>query len=531
MKRLAPLVTGALLLALAGLGPVTSVLAETNSISFEPATYLPGTIDGQDGWGGTSETPVNPSIDQAVVLTSAYPPAVTGSFATQSFRMSNKYTTGSFFDQVFSKSLTDEAGEASAVSDGFSGGTRQTRFVAEWEFASATGAAQPGLSVVMSPDRGDGARMSWIQMTDTGGAGLEVNFSDYQHGIGFVTTNNVASGLSRTTAHTIKVQMDFVDGIANDVVRVYVDGELVHTGTSWEDYYRDVEVNPTRPVDSLLFRVAGTAAPDTVGKGFLFDNLTLFSGPTPPAARALTIANIGSGSGTVTATTDGGEPDNCTLASGASCSLTYDNGTVVTLSAAAAGGSTFSGWSSGGCSGTGSCVVTMNGDKTVNAIFNQNSTGNTASGFVLPGGTIQTCQNTSSTDNTCSTITLPNTGPGATITITEQTGSTSTVCNGLCSNQTTTYSITCDPSTPCYTDIKNPPKVILRYRTPGTSTAAEMYFLHSNTSTPFKILDCRKNGIANPNPCVSARKRLGYGTNDLQVQVLVTSDDPIIGKR
>lgn len=255
-----------------------------------------------------------------------------------------------------------------------------------------------------------------------------------------------------------------------------------------------------------------------------------------PAQNTLTVTNPGSGSGTITFSYDE-TSTSCALTASTglnpSCSKTFDPGTTtVTLSASADSGSTFSGWSGGdSCSGMGTCMVTMNADKTVTAIFNQNSTGNTASGFVLPGGTIQTCQNTSSSDDTCSAITLPNTGPGATITITEQPGSTSKICNGPCSNQTTTYSITCVPETPCYTDINNPPKVILRYRTPGTSTKADMYFLHSSTSKPFKIADCRKNGIANPNPCVSARKRLGFGTNDLQVQVLVTSDDPTIGKR
>ena len=37
---------------------------------------------------------------------------------------------------------------------------------------------QAGLSVVASPDRGDCARMSWIQMKDLPG-GLQVNFYDY----------------------------------------------------------------------------------------------------------------------------------------------------------------------------------------------------------------------------------------------------------------------------------------------------------------------------------------------------------------
>jgi hypothetical protein len=122
--------------------------------------------------------------------------------------------------------------------------------------------------------------MSWIQMTDAG-AGLEVNFYDYQHSVGDFVETTIASGLTRTDAHNIKLQMDFVDGSANDIVKVWVDGSLVHTGTSWEDFYRDVELTNTRTVDSLLFRVAGDAAPDIDGYGFLFDNIQLTSSLTP----------------------------------------------------------------------------------------------------------------------------------------------------------------------------------------------------------------------------------------------------------
>jgi hypothetical protein len=46
-------------------------------------------------------------------------------------------------------------------------------------------------------------------------------------------------------------------------------------------------------------------------------------------------------------------------------------GATVTLTASAASGSTFAGWS-GGCSGAGSCVVTLNADTTVTATFNAN---------------------------------------------------------------------------------------------------------------------------------------------------------------
>jgi hypothetical protein len=75
----------------------------------------------------------------------------------------------------------------------------------------------------------------------------------------------------------IKIVTQFVSGPRNDVVKVYVDGTLGHTGTSWEDYFRYCEGNPTRTVDSVLFRTSGAAAPATFGNGFLIDNLTLAS--------------------------------------------------------------------------------------------------------------------------------------------------------------------------------------------------------------------------------------------------------------
>src|SRR5439155_1716926 len=54
----------------------------------------------------------------------------------------------------------------------------------------------------------------------------------------------------------------------------------------------------------------------------------------------------------------------------AAASADYDSGTVVTLTATAAGGSTFAGWSGGGCSGTSPCTVTMTAARTVTATFN-----------------------------------------------------------------------------------------------------------------------------------------------------------------
>jgi len=60
---------------------------------------------------------------------------------------------------------------------------------------------------------------------------------------------------------------------------------LKHTGTSWEDFFRQNQPPGTRTVDGVLFRTGGTPgvndAPATLGKGFLIDNLRVFSGAVP----------------------------------------------------------------------------------------------------------------------------------------------------------------------------------------------------------------------------------------------------------
>ena len=79
----------------------------------------------------------------------------------------------------------------------------------------------------------------------------------------------------------------------------------------------------------------------------------------PPPNRTLTVSTSGTGSGSVTGTG---------IACPGDCSETYADGTPVSLSASADAGSTFAGWG-GACSGTGSCNLTMNGNKAVSAGF------------------------------------------------------------------------------------------------------------------------------------------------------------------
>ena len=84
----------------------------------------------------------------------------------------------------------------------------------------------------------------------------------------------------------------------------------------------------------------------------------------PVDAPNFTITVTASGDGTVTSTPAG---INCPSA----CSGSFAPGTTVTLAAAANAGSTFVGWSGGGCTGTGTCAVT--GDASVTAQFVPNN--------------------------------------------------------------------------------------------------------------------------------------------------------------
>ena len=76
----------------------------------------------------------------------------------------------------------------------------------------------------------------------------------------------------------------------------------------------------------------------------------------------LSVSRDGAGSGSVSSSPAG-------IDCGSDCSQAYDAGTLVTLTAVAATGSDFTGWTGEGCSGTGTCQVTMDAARSVTATF------------------------------------------------------------------------------------------------------------------------------------------------------------------
>ena len=82
---------------------------------------------------------------------------------------------------------------------------------------------------------------------------------------------------------------------------------------------------------------------------------------------ALTVTKAGAGTGTVTSAPTG-------ITCGATCSASFNYNLSVVLTAVAATGSTFSGWTGNtACTGTGTCTIIMTAAQTVTATFSSNN--------------------------------------------------------------------------------------------------------------------------------------------------------------
>ena len=92
--------------------------------------------------------------------------------------------------------------------------------------------------------------------------------------------------------------------------------------------------------------------------GLYGDGMTMLPGPS----YALTVNAAGNGGGSVSSTPAG-------ITCPSTCSASFTWGSAVSLSAVPDASSTFTGWSGSGCSGTGTCAVTMTAAHSVTATF------------------------------------------------------------------------------------------------------------------------------------------------------------------
>ena len=115
---------------------------------------------------------------------------------------------------------------------------------------------------------------------------------------------------------------------------------------------------------------------------------------SPVSQYTLTISKTGTGFGTATSDPSG-------VDCGATCSYDFDHGSSVVLTANPSTGSTFTGWSGGGCSGTGTCTVSMTEARAIAATFTINTYALTVDIFG-EGGTITSSPAGINCGSTCS---------------------------------------------------------------------------------------------------------------------------------
>lgn len=266
MTKANGIVAGLLALSLQGFA-LGANLSTTDFTGFTTGV----SVNGQGGWGSSG------AWDETVVSDG-------GNIV---WRVSNAITSGSFGDMPFAPRPgglpTDTVTDPDNSMPGFFAGETQTGaaanyFNAEFKFRSATGAAQPGLRITLSADNGQGGRQGFIALRDNGTTGIDVDTFDVDSAGNFIGPVTLATALSYTAYHTLRIEVFFKDGADNDDVNYYVNGVLVHSDNSWEQFYTAFQpaLHPLGvPVQTLIFRLSGTAAPTVAGGGYYIDDVVI----------------------------------------------------------------------------------------------------------------------------------------------------------------------------------------------------------------------------------------------------------------
>ena len=221
----------------------------------------------------------------------------------------------------------------------------------------------------------------WLILTSSGAVGAGVSapsgYSVGDFGSGAAPAKIPSGSHYPRQSASVEVWANWYDTAGPAVARVNVDGvctpmtrgrgtvqngafsaTLTNVASGCHRYYFEYKDSANQPVaypttGSLGIGAAGVCADWDATRPTTCDAIPQF---------VLTVALAGTGTGSVTSAPAG---INC----GVDCTEPYNVNTMVTLGATPAGGSLFSGWSGGGCAGTGACIVTVNAATTVTATF------------------------------------------------------------------------------------------------------------------------------------------------------------------
>jgi hypothetical protein len=251
------------------------------------STFVPGTIQGQDGWSGGIGA-ISPSVDQAVDQTGS-----NAHFGVGAWHVSNDTSkgdnNGGFVGWGFSPGLSVAAGQLSS-------GAGADRFSATFFFRSANTVADGSNIEVDLGNTAGTDRTTFMAMTNKadGDGGFQLRMaepnptdagSDF-----FYPTQTVATNITRGVWHRIDIQARFVDGASNDTFQVSLDGVAITNPTpgspnlgttAWGTFegYNDAHGFAYQESNRLLFRSGGAPSnygsfSDTGAQGFYIDDVS-----------------------------------------------------------------------------------------------------------------------------------------------------------------------------------------------------------------------------------------------------------------
>ena len=245
--------------------------AASNTQTFDDMA-LGAIADGENGW-----KVAGPARDQAVVN-------VAGS--NNAFHISSDIVSGDF-GGPYSPALSAAAGESTvsayqgqsigfdlkAVSPTVDGSRLEV------DFANAAGTDRNNFLVIEST--GSGLRIAVNEPTTAGDWAVN-NFS------AFTGNRTLVSGIDQSVSHHLEMRLTYVDGQNNDRIDIYLDGALIGTTTTFEnyrDFSTDLAPNPAHATniaanltDRVLFRTGDAGQPHDgpggLNQGFNIDNVT-----------------------------------------------------------------------------------------------------------------------------------------------------------------------------------------------------------------------------------------------------------------
>jgi hypothetical protein len=325
-----------------GTDEVRATTSFTLSANVENLTLLDGTsdtqtfdnmalgsiTDGENGWRFLSSPG---SRDESIVV---------GPNGSHAFKMSSDPSVADFAGP-YSPALDASAGEPDT------GATYDSQTIS-YEFQAVNPIPDGSRLEVDFGNAAGTDRNNFLVIESFAGTGIRIAVSEPDLSGDFSGSSDpvpgdwreLASGIDPTVAHTLQMRLTYNDGPDNDVVQIYLDGKLIGTTTTFENYHDalggDHVANATANLtDRVFFRPSANGSPQdgpggAVNAGFYFDNITnsVYNGNN-------NVDGTGNGDANVITGNDGdntltGLAGDDTLAGGYGTDTAHYNGTLTT---------------------------------------------------------------------------------------------------------------------------------------------------------------------------------------------------------